>query len=231
MFLENIGLELSADHRTTILSHTKGKSPKTKPRNHNLVWTAEVSFTIWKYAFALKLERVKNKAPGQAKPLVANWFRNFKCGSVSTVWLIETLHSFTVPLYRDLTISSNAVADNSFLDQLHCFSLSTSDKSALHYVKIKTLRWRETYVCNKGRLSCWQQHKDQKHSSNQPWGYERRYIPNKGPQSTVLYVKCVCSVFITALQSRTISKGTCYTGSTVYSPIICQSHQLILCLK
>lgn len=99
VFLENIGPELSSDHRTTIWSRTKGKSPKSKPRNHNLVWTTGVSFTIWKYTFALKIERGKNKAPGQAKTLFANWFCNFKCGSVSTEWLIEThplLHSCTL---------------------------------------------------------------------------------------------------------------------------------------
>lgn len=72
--------------------------------------------------------------------------------------------------------------------------------------------------CGIKRLSGWEQHKDQKHSSNQPWGYERRYIPNKGPQSAAPTMKCFCSVFITALQSGTISKGTCYTGSTVDVP-------------
>lgn len=152
---------------------------------------------------SLKLEKNKNKAPGQAKLLFSNWFCNVKCRSVSTVWLTETLlHSST------LLRSNNFLKRCSrqfFLDQLNCFSLSFLDKFALHYVKIKTLRWRETWVWNKGRLSCWQQHKDQKHSSNQPWGHARRDIPNKGPQSTVLTVKCICSIFITALQSRPIS--------------------------
>ncbi len=89
---------------------------------------------------------------------------------------------------------------------------------------------REVGAWNKGRLSHWQLHKDQRQwdqrrcgdaplcrwSTTPRW----RYIPlwmkkarllngsawNKGPHPTVLTANCVCSVVITALQSGTISK-------------------------